>query len=150
MSYYDLIVKENENSNGVILFDIYTIGNVQTLISNSQKSYFPTGSVYADVPVEYFFDEFFTKFRSSIRWISINTKAYLSGIGDVLTKTEYFNTLDDFEIHLSNNHGSLLIYTVNKQIDTLNISNGYKWRIRFSIVGNKENDRDDKIENILK
>ncbi len=150
MNYFDLILKENENSTGVILFDSYTIGNVQKLIENSCNSYFPTGSVYADVPVEYFFDEFFTKFKSNIRWLSITPKAYLTGVGEVSTKTQYFDTLDDFEKHLLNNYGHLLIYTVNKQIDTLNIKNGYKWRIRFSIVSNKEDDRDDKIENILK
>ena len=63
---------------------------------------------------------------------------------------EYPEIIVSNEKHLLNNYGHLLIYTVNKQIDTLNIKNGYKWRIRFSIVSNKEDDRDDKIENILK
>lgn len=151
MNYYDLILKENENSNNsVLLFDQYTIGNLQTLLDNSQKSYFPTGSAYADVPVEFFFNEFFSKIGNHIRWISIGPKAYLTGIGEAVTKTEYFKTLEDFETHILNNYGHLLLYTVNKQVDTLNINNGYKWRIRFALVANIEDDRDNKIENIFK
>ena len=131
------------------MFDEYTIGNVQELIKNSQSSYFPSGSVYADIPVEFFFDEFFERFNKKIKYISIGPAAYLTGVGEIRIQTSYFNSLDDFDKYLEENFGYLLIYTVNKQIDVLYPNSGYKWRIRFSIVGNKEDIRDEKIEDIL-
>lgn len=149
MKYIDHIANENKTPNGVLLFDAYTIGNVQELIKNSQGSYFPTGSVFADVPVDLFFDEFFERFNKKIKYISLGPIAYLTGVGQVRSETNYFYSLDEFDEYLEENYGYLLIYTVNKQIDTLNLGAGYKWRIRFAIVGNKEDIRDEKLEDIL-
>ena len=148
MSYYQDILEESKSPTGVLMFDGYTIGNVHKLIENS-SSYFPNGSVYADVPVQFYFDEFFERFNKKIKWISVGPKSYLSGVGAVVTTTKYFNNLDEFDKYLEENYGYLLIYTVNKQIDTLNLSSGYMWRIRFAIVSNKEDIRDEKLEDIL-
>jgi len=148
MKYLD-IIEESKNPNGALMFDNYTISNIYKLIENSSGNYFPQGSVYADVPVEFFFDEFFEKFNKKIRWISIGPKAYLTGVGVVDTTTVYFNSLDEFSEYLDKNYGHLLIYTVNKQLDTLNPSLGYKWRIRFAMVSNKQDIRDEKLEDIL-
>jgi hypothetical protein len=150
MKYTEHIGNENKTPTGVLMFDKYTIGNVQELIKNSQLSYFPSGSAYADVPIDFFFDEFFERFNKKIKYISLGPMAYLTGVGEVKSETFYFNNLDEFDKHLEENYGYLLIYTVNKQIDTLNPSNGYIWRIRFATIGNKEDIRDEKLEDILK
>ena len=55
----------------------------------------------------------------------------------------------EFDEYLEENYGYLLIYTVNKQLDTLNPSFGYTWRIRFAVVSNKQDIRDEKLEDIL-
>jgi hypothetical protein len=56
MNYLD-IIEESKTPNGVLMFDNYTIGNLHKLIENSCNGYFPQGSVYADIPVQFFFDE---------------------------------------------------------------------------------------------
>ena len=149
MKYTEHIGNENKTPTGVLMFDQYTIGNVQELIKNSQLSYFPTGSVFADVPVSLFFDEFFERFSKKIKYISLGPIAYLTGVGQVKSETNYFNSLDEFDEYLEENYGYLLIYTVNKQLDTLNPSLGYTWRIRFAVVSNKQDIRDEKLEDIL-
>jgi hypothetical protein len=148
MNYLD-IIEESKTPNGVLMFDNYTIGNLHKLIENSCGNYFPQGSVYADIPVQFFFDEFLDKFNKKIKWISIGPKAYLAGVGDVDATTMYFKSLDEFDEYLEENYGYLLIYTVNKQLDTLNPSFGYTWRIRFAVVSNKQDIRDEKLEDIL-
>jgi hypothetical protein len=149
MSSYQDILEESKSSTGVVSFDKYTIGNISHLIKNSESSYYTSGAVYADVPTQFYFDEFFDRFNTKIKWISIGPKCYLSGIGDVICKTQYFNNLDDFDEFLSKNYGYLLIYSVNKQLDTLNLSSGYQWRIRFALVSNKQDIRDEKLKDIL-
>ena len=149
MSSYQNILEESKSSTGVVSFDKYTIGNISYLIKNSESSYYTPGAVYADVPTQFYFDEFFDRFNTKIKWISIGPNCYLSGIGDVVCKTQYFNNLDDFDEFLSKNYGYLLIYSVNKQLDTLNLSSGYQWRIRFALVSNKQDIRDEKLEDIL-
>lgn len=149
MSFYQDILEESKSPTGVVSFDKYTIGNISQLITNSESSYFTSGSVYSDVPIQFYFDEFFERYEKKIKWISIGPKCYLTGVGDVSCMTHYFNNLDEFDEYLDKNYGYLLIYTVNKQLDTLNPSLGYKWRIRFALVSNKQDIRHEKLEDIL-
>ena len=146
---YKEIIEEKNTPTGVLMFDKYTFGNLNKLIENSESAYFPSGSYYADVPVQFFFDEFLERFSKKIKWISIGPKAYLSGVGEVSTDTFYFDDLDKLDEFLEKRYGYLLIYTINKQLEVVNPLAGYKWRIRMAIVSNKEDIRDEKLEDIL-
>lgn len=147
---YEDIVEEAKLNNDVVSFDKYTIGNVYNLIKNCESSYFIAGSVYVDVPTQFYFDEFFERFQNKIKWIALLPTCHFTEVGQVVTKIRYFDSLDEFDEFLKKNYGHLLIYSVNKQIDSLNLNQGYKWRIRFELVSNKEDIRDEKLEDILK
>lgn len=148
MKYVD-IVEEAKLMNSVVSFDKYTISNVYNLIKNCESNYFPSGSIYVDVPTQFYFDEFFERFHHKIKWIALLPSCHFTGIGNVQTKTHYFYSLDEFDDFLIKNYGYLLIYSVNKQIDSLNLNHGYQWRIRLALVSNKEDIRDEKLDDIL-
>lgn len=80
---------------------------------------------------------------------TIGPKAYLSGVGEVIINTFYFDDLDKLDNFLEERYGYLLIYTINKQLEVTNPLSGYKCRIRMAFVSNKEDIRNEKLEDIL-